>query len=254
MAADADRSASSRLSGRAKTVSPTFQPVSLRGAAQPGVAAVNRRRSAAFGGLPLALAAERQYVGQTGKPRTAQDDPMKDVTDRLNAHRECIRQVWNSHLLPVVEASPEKWNAQEQFDPICWMLFDVLVGEPLAVPWRSRAAALRRSHPSGQVIPWLQVVPGAAAGVPIMINRDPTQDHGYWDHPLKRVAPADVDLRFVDWFDFDALAFRDFKYCRVRVVASLHSEIVGRAALLECEYGRFVLDEDALVAPAVVEH
>jgi len=76
----------------------------------------------------------------------------------------------------------------------------------------------------------------------------------YWDHPLKRVAPADVDLRFVDWFDFDALAFRDFKYCRVRVIASPHAEIVGRAALLECDYARFVLDEDALVTSAVAEH
>ena len=178
---------------------------------------------------------------------------MKDVTGRLNAHRECVRNLWNAHFLPLVETATEKWNLRDGFDSVEWMLFDVLVGEPLEIPWKSRVATIRRGHPSERTIPWLRVVPDAAAGVPIMINRDPLPDSGYWDYPLKRVSAADVDLRFVEWFDFDQLAFRDLKYCSVRVVASVHADVVGRAALMECEYVRFILDETALSAAGAVE-
>ena len=57
--------------------------------------------------------------------------------------------------------------------------------------------------------------------------------------------PADVDLRFVHWFDFDELAFRDFRYYLVRVDSAAQDEIVGRAALIECEYCTVLLDENA---------
>ena len=83
-------------------------------------------------------------------------------------------------------------------------------------------------------------------GVPIMINRDLQQTDGYWDHPVRRVLPADVDLRFVRWFDFDELAFRDFRYYLVRVDSAAHPNVVGRAALIECEYCMVLLDESGL--------
>jgi hypothetical protein len=82
-----------------------------------------------------------------------------------------------------------------------------------------------------------------------MINREPLTCDGSWDHPLQRVAEGDVDLRFVRWFDFDELGFREFRYYLVRIDSAAREEIVGRAALIECEHASVVLDENDLTAP-----
>jgi hypothetical protein len=52
----------------------------------------------------------------------------------------------------------------------------------------------------------------------------------------------------VSWFDFDDLDFRDFKYYQVRILSSRIEGVAGRAALVECEYARVLLDDAALRA------
>ncbi len=79
-------------------------------------------------------------------------------------------------------------------------------------------------------------------GAPIMINRDPLAGSGYWDHPVDRVVAEEVDLRFVRWFDFEELSFRDFTNYQVRIVAARDAALVGRAALIACEHVRVLLD------------
>jgi hypothetical protein len=81
-----------------------------------------------------------------------------------------------------------------------------------------------------------------------MINREPLECDGYWDHPLQRVTEADVDLRLVRWYDFDELGFRDFRYYLVRIDSAAREDIVGRAALIDCEYAHVLLDEGAFKA------
>ena len=168
---------------------------------------------------------------------------MNDVTSRLTHHRECVRHLWNTEFTGLVATSPDEWDLCEAFDDICAALFDALVVEPLGLAPVSRA--LRVLRPGSTPLPWLRVVPSLPAATPILINRDPTSDHGYWDHPPERVLPTDVELRFVRWFDFDVLGFRDFRYYLVRIVASPHPDLVGRAALIECEHTKVWLDETA---------
>ena len=91
----------------------------------------------------------------------------------------------------------------------------------------------RGSNTAAQALARLQVVPKTTpVGVPIMINRDPGSESGYWDHPLRQVSPEDVSLRFVRWFDFDELGFRDLRYFLVRIASASRDDIVGRAALI----------------------
>ena len=76
----------------------------------------------------------------------------------------------------------------------------------------------------------------AGSDVPIMVNRD-TNGSGYWDDPVSRVALGEMELRLVDFFDWDELGMRDFTYLRVRIVASAaYPHLVNRDALLECAY------------------
>jgi hypothetical protein len=140
--------------------------------------------------------------------------------------------------------STEQWALRDGFDDACAVLFDWLVVDTLALnPSSSGARALAADRTSGAPsLSWLRVVPSAPAGIPIMINRDPTSDYGYWDHPTARVVDTDVDLRMVRWFDFDVLGFRDFRYYLVRVHSASDRGLVGRAALIECQYTRVLFD------------
>jgi hypothetical protein len=171
---------------------------------------------------------------------------MKDVTSHLSSYRECVRHLWNTHFLDVAAHSTDKWAVRDQFDDASQLLFAALVVEPLGMVAASQTR--RVLSPSRDSVPqihrWLHVVPkDTPIGVPIMINRDPQQSDGYWDHPIQRVLPADVDLRFVRWFDFDEFAFRGLRYYLVRVDSAARGDIVGRAALIECEYCIVLLDE-----------
>jgi hypothetical protein len=190
--------------------------------------------------------ASKLEVGQTKRADRAAI--MKDVTTRLNSYRECIRHLWNMHFLAAATHASDKWAVRDEFDDACQMLFASLVVEPVGLAAASEAQHMlspsRSSVP--RVLRWLHVVPRETPiGVPIMINRDPRQSDGYWDYPIARIVPADVNLRFVRWFDFDELAFRDFRYYLVRVESAADGDIVGRAALIECEYCVVFLDESA---------
>ena len=105
---------------------------------------------------------------------------MKDVTARLNSHRECIRHLWNTHFLAGIECSSDKWALRDQFDDVCQALFAALVVDPLGLASAPRARRVlspsRVSAP--QALRWLHVVPNETpAGVPIMINRDPQAEY-----------------------------------------------------------------------------
>jgi hypothetical protein len=170
---------------------------------------------------------------------------MKDATDVLQSYRECVRHLWNTNFMALIPTAEDRWNLQHLFDEAASVLFRALVVDRLGLGSESYAAhALRPTTP----LTWLRVVPIGDHGVPIMINRDAAANSGYWDHPITRVSAEDVDLRFVNLFDFDALDFRDFKYYRVRVLSSRIEGVAGRAALMECEYARVLLDDAALEA------
>jgi hypothetical protein len=171
---------------------------------------------------------------------------MKDATARFSSYRECVRHLWNGHVLATVSESADPWDRRDEFDDVCSILFGSLVLAPLGAAVESEVTkVLSRGRDSGaRAIDWIHVVPRAAAGVPILINRDPTSDSGYWDHPLCRVAAKDVSLRFVRWFDFDELTFRDLRYFLVRITSAAREDVVGRAALVECEHVDVYVDED----------
>jgi hypothetical protein len=102
-------------------------------------------------------------------------------------------------------------------------------------------------------LPFLRVVPSSLNphGTPILINRT-SPPAGYWDHPVGSVKADDVVLRFVRFFDFGDLGYRDFEYLWVSIEAfPQHVELVGRPALLEAGHAR-VLFQEVGDGPAVV--
>jgi hypothetical protein len=139
---------------------------------------------------------------------------MSDVAAAMQSFRECARHIWNAYF-QVDAKRRQDWDLHEEFDEAALILFRALVlherdvGDP-------EALANYRGGPAPLMCLRLDVERGSE----ILVNRTGTS--GYWD-----------DLRFIWFFDWSELDFRDFQYCRVRIVASSrYPHLVGRDALL----------------------
>ncbi len=73
--------------------------------------------------------------------------------------------------------------------------------------------------------------------LPLLVNRE-IPASGYWDHPIKWIAPEqENDIRPICIFDFDLLGWRGMEYYRVKILkCQSNPEIEGREALIECKY------------------
>jgi hypothetical protein len=94
-------------------------------------------------------------------------------------------------------------------------------------------------------LPGFRIVPAVEHGTLIFINRDLPRS-GYWDHPVSRVRPEELELDLLRFFDFDKLGYRDFRYFEVVVhVSTTYPDIIGRAALIEVQHARVLFDKRA---------
>ena len=166
---------------------------------------------------------------------------MNDVTHLFLTYRECVRHLWNTYFRPLAEPSVN-WDLRDEFDSIVRGIFSSLVLRPLAVFDRELAAEY-----SADPLPLsgFRIVPAVSHGTPIFINRGLPRT-GYWDHPVSRVLPEEVELQLLRFFDFDILGYREYRYFEVVIAASIkYPDIIGRAALIEVEHARVVMDERA---------
>jgi len=150
---------------------------------------------------------------------------MGDVTPLMDAYRECVRHLWNTYFQREAEANQD-WDHRDEFNAIAAQLFRALVLRKLG----RESAEVRPDHwAPRKPLPFLQVVVEPRSE--IMVNRE--IDGGYWDHPLTVIDQGDLELHFVQYFDWADLAFRDFAYYRVRIVGSAkYPDVVGKDALI----------------------
>jgi hypothetical protein len=134
------------------------------------------------------------------------------------------------------------WDMRDAYEDICVKLFSALVLNRVGRNNHTKSRAYDRSP---EPLSFFRVVPSPSGGVPIRVNREKNNSQ-YWDHPTTLVKPDEVDMRFIDFFDFGVLDFRDFQYCRVRIVGSnANADLVGRDALLECRDIVILFDDTA---------
>jgi hypothetical protein len=155
---------------------------------------------------------------------------MENVTSFVLRYREAARHTWNCFLRDEPTDAPghHDWEALKQ------VLFTALVLRNCG--YDECAAALLAPDRYGfswiEPIVHLHVVP--SGDVPIMISRDPGPHRRYWDHAVNRVGPNDVDLRFIDFFDWDETGHIDFRFYLVKIEGSIkYPTLIGHRALLE---------------------
>lgn len=92
--------------------------------------------------------------------------------------------------------------------------------------------------------PVLKVVPKTRSL--ILIQRPSSLgEAGYWDQEKDLVVgPDEVELQFIDYFDFSQIPIMDFRFCRCRIVR-FPSRVTyeGREALIEAVHGSIFHDD-----------
>ena len=145
----------------------------------------------------------------------------------LNRFRLASRELFN-HYFHAGTHDEDAWLAEERFAIVQEHLFTALVTEPANLP----------DVPYGQLQPDIRVALRGSQSGPWMLNRE--LQSGYWDHP-QREFTQDAVLRFMCFFDWDPVDFKDNHYVRVVVTAwPGHPELVGKHALVESLYVRFI--------------
>jgi len=150
-----------------------------------------------------------------------------DVTALMDSYRECARHLWNCYFAKDAELRQD-WDLRDEFNAIAVGLFRSLVLRKLG---REDAEVVPDHIVARRPLLFLRLEP--PVGSVIHVNRSAEMTSGYWDDPVNRVDPDALDLRFVQYFDWWQLGFRDFAYYRVRIEGSRsHPDLIGRDALV----------------------
>ncbi len=146
---------------------------------------------------------------------------MRDITELMNAYRECSRNLWNVYF----SKRKDVGDALDVFEQIRELLFDSIVLSQLSYEGEAEGEDIPA--------PALTVVPERRSL--ILIQRLIEQGGaGYWDQEKDMaVGPDDITLAFVDYFDFSQVPMKEFHYylCKILSFPS-HANYQGREALL----------------------
>lgn len=166
---------------------------------------------------------------------------MEDITKEMNTYRECVRNIWNVYFLR--QLTPEnEFSIKDEFDRISTKIFSALILNRIG-----RASYKKSTMNQSKLKPlfFLTVVPLSDSEVPIYINRKKGNDEReYWDYPIGLIKSGDVDMRFVDFYDYGQYGFRDFEYYLINIKnSSVNSDLQGRNALIKTIYARVFFDD-----------
>jgi hypothetical protein len=159
---------------------------------------------------------------------------MRDITDLMNAYRECSRNLWNVYF----SKRENVGGSLDAFEQIQQLLFESLVVSELSY----------EGEAEGEDIPppALKVVPRERSLILIRRLTGPGEAR-YWDQEKDMVVgPDDITLAFVDYFDFHQVPVKDFRYYLCKVLSfPNHVEYEGREALVEVLDNKVFHDEHA---------
>ena len=146
----------------------------------------------------------------------------------MNRFRIASRELFNQYFrVENADNNPDAWELEERHREVQAILFEKMVLEAADLPSISYGFA----HPNIRVEP-----KGAWASA--NLNRE--IDSGYWDYPLDKIT-QDAQMVFLSFSDWDQFDFRDNRFVRVKVIeCKSHPEIVGKHALIEHNYVRFI--------------
>jgi hypothetical protein len=165
---------------------------------------------------------------------------MRDITELMNAYRECSRNLWNVYF----SRRNNIGGSLDAFEQVRELLFDSLVVSELSYEGEAEGEDIPA--------PVLKVVPRERSL--ILINRlSGSGESGYWDQEKDMVVgPDEITLAFIDYFDFYEIPIKDYHYCLCKILSfPRHADYEGRKALLQVLDATVFHDELADHGPKV---
>ena len=159
---------------------------------------------------------------------------MRDITNLFDHYRVVARSIWNTGFWS--EPELQDWDSRDQFEQITRLLFKALVVARVEGGHCCDLNSLPPDH-TYHVVPFSDLVP-----ISIERPRDGDRNH-YRDDPVNKVKATDVELHFLDYFDWAEMAYIDLQYYRVRIAAfPSQPHLVGRVALIEHLHAKVFVD------------
>ena len=157
---------------------------------------------------------------------------MRDITELMNAYRECSRNLWNVYF----SGRANIGGCLDAFEQVRHLLFESLVVSELFYEGEAEGEDI--------LPPALRVVPRERSLILVQRPSGPLEA-GYWDQEKDMVVgPKDIMLAFVDYFDFFQIPIMDFRYYRCKILSfPSRAEYEGREALIEAVDGRVLHEE-----------
>jgi hypothetical protein len=157
---------------------------------------------------------------------------MRDITDPMNAYRECLRHLWNTYF----SGREDVGSSIDVFSRIEPLLFEGLIENELNYDGES--------DPETLPPPIFKVVPRERAPIIVKFLDEPGQAHRWGDGGNIYVGPEDIELDFIEYWDWSQWPIREFEYflCRIARFQS-HPQYEGREALIKAFDGRVFHDE-----------
>jgi hypothetical protein len=157
---------------------------------------------------------------------------MRDITELMNAYRECSRNLWNVYF----SRREDIGGSLDAFEDIRRLLFDSLVVSELSYDGEAEGEDIPP--------PALKVVPRERSLILIERPTGPGEA-GCWDQEKDMVVgPNDITLSFIDYFDFFQIPMMDFRFYLCKILSfPTHVGYIGRKALIDAVDGRVFHDE-----------
>jgi len=154
---------------------------------------------------------------------------MKDLTCLMQEYRLCLRIVWNTFL-----ATECEWDDRDYFYNAAVQLFKAIV--LFSFDDVDRKSEILPAYCSNQK-PFMPICVTTISVNGILVSKSgifyDTEDLS------SEIQLDEVDLRYVDLYDFNELSFREFKYVKAEIVASQNPEQIGYRLLIPFESVRF---------------
>jgi hypothetical protein len=166
-----------------------------------------------------------------------------DITTLVAIYRDAARTLWNSHFLRVWKLDlpgfeqMNEWDFRDRFEDLCVELFSALVLAPAGASNLKIWPAYR-----GDAVPLaeLRVIPDGH--VELRVAEAEGNSFRSYDRDLTNARDANLDLRFLAFYDYDVLNRREFEYCHCVVAkCDVNPSYIGRNVLLASTSARYEL-------------
>lgn len=160
---------------------------------------------------------------------------MKNITRNLQIYKEMARFIHNQFYFHKLNFT---FDTIDNLNIIKQQLFYQLVLDEIGVEFEIDRIFTEK-------IPFIKIYPRFGIDIPIFVNRPSSDGNLYWDNIIKNINKKDIEIEFINFFDWDQLNIVDFKYYIGKIISfEKKEEFIGNEVLIESEYCDVFLIKD----------